>query len=129
MKNLLQQQLEELLEKYYLLIKNFKIPEYELKTFQMFKSDYYNNSNIFFEKVKKPETEVFPAFANIIKNNTVKDLQFINSVDIDNFLSGDIIVKTLLNKTETNILREAIDSVLNSSYESKHPKLLHLLNQ
>jgi ectoine hydroxylase-related dioxygenase (phytanoyl-CoA dioxygenase family) len=127
-KDLLRNQLEELLERFSPLIENFEIPEYALQRFKKFKSDYYDNPNIFFDKVKKLEIEVFPAFSKIIKNNNdVKDLQFINSVDIDNFLSGNIILKTLLNKKETNILKEAITSVLNSSYEAKHPKLLHLL--
>lgn len=128
MKELLQNQLEELLERFSPLIENFEIPEYALERYKKFKSDYYDNPNIFFDKVKKPEIEVLPSFSKIIKNNNdIKGLQFINSVDIDNFLSGNIILKTLLNKTETNILRQAIASVLNSSYEAKHPKLLYLL--
>jgi len=128
MKNLLQKQLEELLERYSLLIKNFKIPESVLETLEKFKTDYYDNTDIFFDKIEEPEIEIFPVFSKIIRNNThTKDLKFINSFDIDNFLSGDIIVKTFFDKAEANILRTAIASVLNSSYKPKHPKLLHLL--
>ena len=52
MKNLLQKQLEELLERYSLLIKNFKIPESVLETLEKFKTDYYDNTDIFFDKIE-----------------------------------------------------------------------------
>jgi hypothetical protein len=128
MKELLLQQLEELVEKFLPLIKNFEIPESHLETFKKFKQDYHDDYEGFFNKIDKLEVEIFPAFSKIIKTNTNKeDLQFIDSSDIDNFLSGDIIVKTLFNKTEIASLRNSISRLLNSSYEANHRKLLHLL--
>ena len=126
-----QNQFEYLIQKFSALARNYEIPSSHTDIFKQFCLSYQNYEE-FFIGIDNIESEILPIFAeNVSRNRECR--ASITSDEINNFLSGDIVVKTLCTKDVAQKLRHNIHNALlwNSTYTGSSrlaPKLLHLLS-
>lgn len=125
--DIIQNQFEHLIQKFSVLVRDYKIPSSHTDAFKKFRLSYQNYEE-FFAGIDNIECEVLPIFAeNVTKNQECST--GITSNEIDDFLSGKIVVKTLCTKYVIEELRNNInDALLKNSSSRLAPKLLHLLS-
>jgi len=124
--DIVQNQFEHLIQKFSVLVRDYKIPSSHIDAFDKFRLSYQNYQE-FFVGINNIECEVLPFFAKNVSKNQGSSTG-ITSNEIDDFLSGDIIVKTLCTKYIIEGLRNNIhDALLRNKANRLAPKLLHLL--
>lgn len=112
--NDLANQFENLIIKSTPLINNYIIPKNKTKLFSDFKESYKYDKKWFFKHIKNIEIPVLNSYKSLVQKNNfaIKNKNYLSNSEIEKFLSGGILKKTVNDIDSLNILKGELHNLI-----------------
>ena len=127
MTDMIQEQLEYILNLYLDRTRDFKIPDSHINKFNKFKKEYKEDKSDFYKDVTSIETPIMNEYKKVAQKSSSAD-KYLSNEEIEAFISGDVLRKSLDNSEDIPILKNEIARLLESDNPIVERRFLFLLS-